>query len=313
MFKGIYKLYRWPVLTLFIIFWIGVVSGLLIPSAMKIFILQAVADKFAGIINASPTNWHLSLNIFTNNLTVSAILYLCGFFVILPAGVVFSNGLLMGVFFSLIYRSDTLQPGQFISALVSLIPHGIFELSAFFLVGALSIIVTLKMIFPKYIEAKKSRKRVLWESLTRFVAVIIPLLVAAAMIETFISPRIAGFVQNWWLQDTVNTELAVTLNQMALAEHGCTASTTDQLADNVSGSTLDVADGFTFLSNILYDETLYQQLVQRKAAPFWETILYCSDNQSMIIQSRPKDLWSQTQATNLTRGLLTAGELEYTE
>lgn len=314
MFKGIYTLYRWPVLVLVIIFTVGLVCGSLLPVEFKTFILQAVAEKFGGILDNSPTSLHLSYNIFVNNLTVGAILYVCGFFVVFPAIIVFSNGLLMGVFFSLLYRSDTLQPGQFISSMLSLLPHGVLELSAFFLVGALSIMVTLKAIFHTKIETKKTRGRVLWESLLRFGVIVVPLLITAAAVESYISPWVATKTQDWWLQRTIDSQFAVALNQVSLAEHGCTVRTNQQLTTTTSGeSELNLADSFTLLADIVYNETLYDQLRQRKAVPFWEETLYCSNNQVITIQSWPSVQWSQQQAAQLSRGFLTAGRLEYEE
>lgn len=314
MFKGIYTLYRWPVLILVLIFIVGLIGGVFLPVEFKSFILQAVTEKFGGILAASPTSWHLSYNIFVNNLTVGVLLYVCGFFVVFPALIVFSNGLLMGVFLSLLHRSDAIQPGQFISSLVSLVPHGVLELAAFFLVGALSIMVTLKAIFHKQIEPQKTRARVLWESILRFGVIVVPLLLLAAGIESYISPRVAQFTQNWWLKRKIHQNLVVDLNQVALAEHGCTVRTTNQLAnESANQNTVVLADSFAILANIVYNETLYEQLLQRKVVPFWEETLYCTNNQMMMIQSWPSDQWSQAQAARLTRGFLTAGHLEYEE
>lgn len=314
MFKGIYTLYRWPVLVLVLIFIVGLIGGVFLPVDFKAFILQTVAEKFDGILANSPTSWHLSYNIFINNLTVGTLLYACGFFVILPALIVFSNGLLLGVFLSLLYRSDALQPGQFISSVISLVPHGVLELSAFFLVGALSIMVTLKAILPKQIEPHKTRARVLWESLLRFGIIIVPLLLLAAGVESSISPRVAQFTQDWLLKRQIHQDLAVNLNQVALAKHGCTIRTTTQRAnESTSHNSVVLADSFALLANIVYNETLYEQLRMRRTMPFWEETLYCTNNQMMMIQSWSSDQWSQSQAARLTRDLLTAGRLEHKE
>jgi stage II sporulation protein M len=314
MLKGIYTLYRWPVLVLLVVFGFGLVLGVVLPVEVKILILQAVAEKFGGILADSPTTLSLSWNIFLNNLTVALLLYGSGFFVILPAVIVFGNGALMGVFLSLLYRSDTLQPGQFLSSMIALLPHGIFELSAFFLVGVLSIVVIMKTVFHKYIEPTKSRLRALWESAWRFVIIIVPLLMVAALVETYISPRLAAGVQTWWVQRSIDPNLAVALNQVGLAEHGCTVSTTAETNQELATiSTLDYTAGFTTLANVLYNEPLYSQLRTRQAVPFWEETIYCTDDQVMTIQAWPSEQWSQGQAAALARNFLVAGGLTYEE
>ena len=113
--------------------------------------------------------------IFLNNLQSSFTGMILGaFFGIFPLVIAIVNGYLLGFVSSASIQSE----GIFI--MWRLVPHGIFELPAIFI----SLGIGLKFgtfIFQK--NKSESFRRYLWNSLQLFVLIIMPLLIAAAIIE----------------------------------------------------------------------------------------------------------------------------------
>lgn len=294
MFREMSKLYRWPIIVLIVIFMIGVGLGALLPSTAKLWLLEMIAGKFENIIMSSPTDWSLSLNIFWNNVVVCGLLYLGGFLIVIPPLIIFGNGIIIGVFLALLYRADVLIPGNFISSAASLIPHGIFELSAFFLAGALSTVVALKTLFPQALEAHKLRRTVLFESVSRFILIIVPLLLSAALIETFVSPRVSASLSQWWAERQVDPDLEIPLNLTALAQHGCVTDSASAVISPQQGGSL--SETLLFLAHTVYDPELYAVLQQRQAVSSWKQTWLCEQNTYLQIQSWRASEWSPAQA-----------------
>jgi len=304
MFQGIVKLYRWPLLVLVAIFSIGVVVGLVLPISIKLALIQATAEKFSTIINNSPTTWQLSFNIFTNNVTAGLIVGLLGFTVFLADIVIFGNGVIVGVFLSLLYRTDALLPGTFWGAVLSLLPHGIFELPAFFLAGAITITITLKAIFHKHIEVTKTRSRVLYEGIVRFMVIVVPLFAMAALLESFVSPHVGTAATAWLAERASDPKMAVTLNTTGLAQAGC-IPLTDTETNTKATSTIE--------AKALFDETFYNRLSARKRLPFWKITLSCRDHGMISVRAWPADRWSSADAIDLTKQFYDIDQIPYNQ
>ena len=93
-------------------------------------------------------------------------------------------------YFSAIMGQTGLSPGLFLIGFV--LPHGIFEIPAIILTGALIIRLGLTLVTPnKDYTIGEAWIRTLadWTRLILFL--VIPLLVVAAFLEVFITPRIA--------------------------------------------------------------------------------------------------------------------------
>lgn len=314
MFRGVWKLYRWPVLLLIAVFVLGVILGLFLPVFAKLWLLEAVATKFETILASSASDWSLSFNIFLNNLFVSFIMYVSGFFLIVPFLIVLSNGVIIGVFLSFLYRTDVLLPGNFLSSLAGLLPHGIFELAAFFLVGALSIVVTIKLMFPQHVEPKKKLRTVLLESVERFVLIVLPLLLFAAVIETFVSPQVSFLLNRQWYQEKLHPQLAVPLNMITLVKEGCVMSVTG-VEENavVAQNSATLIDSLLSIAQTVYDEQLYRALQQRRQASFWKETWFCPHNASVQIQSWSAVQWSKDNAAGLIEAILKRSEIVFKE
>ena len=149
-------------------FVIGMLLGVFVPTEIKLTIIEAVLGKFDTILTGSPTSFLLSVNIFINNVVVALLVLLAGMIPFLPIVIVTGNGIIIGIFIDLMWRLNLLQPGSFVSAIIGLLPHGIFELSAIFLAASLGVTALLKLIWHRQIQPHQSRLQFLATSIKWF-------------------------------------------------------------------------------------------------------------------------------------------------
>ncbi len=119
----------------------------------------------------------------------------CVPFLFLPALSVLSNGMIIGALLGLGAAAGTISP---LPAIVyGLLPHGIFELPAFFLSMAMGIYLCKTLTKKLLGKAKEEKILTMLNHLAKtFVLVVIPLLIIAAVVECNITPMIlkgAGF------------------------------------------------------------------------------------------------------------------------
>lgn len=296
LYQGMFKLYRWPLLILVGLFSLGIILGVVLPPNLKLMVLAAVLEKFTSIVGDANTAWELTQRIFINNFWVSLLLYGLGFTILLPVIMMVVNGVVIGLFLNLMYRLDTLMPGMFWSSIVSLLPHGVFELTAFFFSGALSVMVLVKAIFTTVIEPLKLRRQVLLESILRFFTLVVPLLIVAALMEGFVSPRLGSTVGAWLYSRHQTTALAITPATTFLSQHNCTVLPITDTKQSLGTSQMS---DITTLAKALYDPATYQLLKQRAAVPRWEQYYTCDNNLIVGIKSYPTDQWPVEQAATL--------------
>lgn len=307
LFSGTFRLYIWPVCILVLVFLISMLLGLVLPLDAKVFVLNTIGEKFQSIIGEADTQLELTGSIFRNNLLVASIAYLLGFTITLPLLIMISNGMIMGLFLGLLYRTDAITPGMFVRSFVSLVPHGIFELTAFFLASALSIMVTLKCIFTKRIEPHKTRVQFFYESIMRFVIVIIPLLIIAGFVEVYVSNGIGDLVTRWTTKQQFAASEQIDMDQTFLAEHGC-------LLQPTSFEPLDsrpLSESLTATARVVYNPTIYTLLLDRKTIPYWEEEYYCNEETVISVQAWPSNQWSIDQALELQTKILSEAQLPF--
>lgn len=309
MFTGLYRLYRWPVAAVLVVFAVSLLLGGVLPTEAKIIIFQAVGEKFADIILRSGSDLGLTWNIFLNNLVVAGLLFGLGFTIGLALLIIVGNGMIMGLFVSLLYRSETLAPGTFTSSMIALIPHGIFELTAVFLAGVLSAMVTLKIFFHKYIEPNKTRRRFALEAVGRLVCIVVPLLLIASWAEVYISNQLSAAVQRWWFSPKTNTELSFTLQPDYILQQNC-APVGQPPDDHL---TFD-ANALGEFASVLYDDGIYQQLRYRQdVSSTWQQFISCNDDITLSIQTWESAHWSGAEAEALTTAMLQAMNTDFAQ
>jgi len=130
----------------------------------------------------------MAARLFINNIQACILLFLGGAsFGILTIFIMSLNGIVIGAIMEIIHKDHS---WTFIAA--ALIPHGIFEIPAFILAGALGILLAQSLIAEWYGGADASGEA---QNLARiFVVYVLPLVVVAACVEAFITPVIIQLV-----------------------------------------------------------------------------------------------------------------------
>ncbi len=190
----------WPkLLLLAAIFMLGIWMGEQLPKVnpkMAADLRKEALQKFAEIarwMRQLPAGTEFVV-IWVNNISASLTAILFGILLpIIPLVFLLSNGLLIGLFQNMIQVENGLSPLRYY---LSLVPHGILELPAFFIAVFLGIrfgLVPYRLIIH-YLRTKEHLplfKEVIRETRYYGFLVLIMLLVAA-VIEVTISPLIIG-------------------------------------------------------------------------------------------------------------------------
>jgi stage II sporulation protein M len=172
-----------------IFFAVGTVIGAAVASRFP-----GLADHFGDSITGFLTTFRglpkpqLAAAIFLNNSVKTLAAILLGLAIgIVPAVFLVVNGAVLGVVFFLSFHSRGVWP-----SLVSILPHGVIELAAVFLGTAIGLMlgdVVLKRLLRK--SDTKIRAE-LGRAIGFFSIVIVPMLLAAALIEAFVTTVIIG-------------------------------------------------------------------------------------------------------------------------
>ncbi len=149
-------------------------------------LVEALRRKIPADLEGSA----LALVLFFNNSTVSFFSLILGLipFLFLPVFIIISNGTAMGIV-SAISTTQGLNP--FI-VFLSIAPHGVLELPAILYTAAMGIYLSREIIkhllFQEYIQ--EPFIPLVKKVFITFVGVILPLLVLAALIESFVTPTL---------------------------------------------------------------------------------------------------------------------------
>jgi|SRR3989338_95073 len=181
------------------IFLIGVFAGFTLPSKFKLTILKSANQKFESIL--SDSNLSDFLKIFLNNSIVGLLLIVLGFTVVLPAAMLFINGLVLGVVADLIVRIGALNLSTFLLLSAGLLPHGLIEIPSLIICGIFGTIIGLKLFFRNRIMPKKKFRALLMDVAKVYILVIVPALMLSAFIEVYVTPSIGSNALNLWFRD----------------------------------------------------------------------------------------------------------------
>ena len=289
--------YTWAVLGGLLI--LGIVLGLLIPNSAKILLLEAIFDKFTTLLQGAETDWEVSLAIVGNNIQVSLILFFLGVTLIAPVFIVLSNGLIIGVFFAFIARLEALQPGIFISSIVGVLPHGIIEIPAFIITAALGVNLVIKIFFPTKFIPKKTRSHVLKDTILRYAFIILPLFIAAALIEAYISPFITSHIDKYINAKYQKQYLAeYSVDKVMLAKNNCVPMSEENITpESMLSATLMEQ------IKIIFDDAKYGELKKyRNINKYIET--YSCDDAGLKINIWEIDKDSFANCVSLQKDIL---------
>jgi stage II sporulation protein M len=154
--------------------------------------LEMLQELFAFLIEAKPLV--SALLVFMNNfLSMAQMLFLGVLAGISPLFTLGINGALVGVLLSL-----AVQEGASLLPLIMLgiMPHGIFELFAFFLCGAIGLKFGYHCVASPLPGINRIESfRYIWKEAISILPLVITLLIISAFVEMFITTRLFQFLQ----------------------------------------------------------------------------------------------------------------------
>ncbi len=182
---------------LFKIFWISLVIFFLCW-AVSYFVFYSNQDLTAGLFNTISQMFQENgvytesggisfFALFFNNIRASALMAILGIipFLFLPAIILGYNAVIIGI-----ACAFSMAMGTGVSFLVlALLPHGIFEIPALILSAALGIYLCKELVKKLVGRSRLASFSGVFLSMLRFyLCVILPLLVVAALVETYFTP-----------------------------------------------------------------------------------------------------------------------------
>lgn len=181
---------RYLFFTMLLFFLVGGILGYLVVSygyhALYDQLMSQLGDKLKTI-HFRPFSLSSSLMIFTNNVIVSLLAIFLGVTIVLPTLIVFANGVITG----LVVGTVVAKGVSLWLAILALVPHGIFELTAFFLSASYGTLLGVN--FWKLVFRRENKFMKLLAEMPIYILLILILLFVAALVEVFISPIITAF------------------------------------------------------------------------------------------------------------------------
>lgn len=163
-----------------------------VESAQKV--AQVVLYKFEGMdetmseLGVAGRIWVL----FWNNFRVVLVSFATGILLgIIPTGVLFFNGLFVGITFGMMAEQGVNIAKLF---LIGILPHGVFEIPAFLLGGAMGIRLGFGVIFSPEGHTWSEGMLLLLKDMAVSLAIIVPCLALAATLEITVTPLLVEAV-----------------------------------------------------------------------------------------------------------------------
>ena len=130
----------------------------------------------------------MCMKLFFNNLGACLLLFLGGAsFGILTIFIMSLNGIVIGAIMEIVHEAHS---GIFVAA--AILPHGIFEIPAFIISGALGVLLAQSLIAEWYGEGDTGLNAMHFAR--RFILWVFPLVAIAACVEAFITPVVIHLV-----------------------------------------------------------------------------------------------------------------------
>ena len=130
----------------------------------------------------------MCIKLFANNLEACILLFLGGAsFGILTIFIMSLNGIVIGAIMEIVHKDHSVL---FVAA--AILPHGIFEIPAFIISGALGILLAQSLIAEWYGSGDAAKDAKAYARL--FILYVLPLIAVAASVEAFITPAIIHLV-----------------------------------------------------------------------------------------------------------------------
>jgi stage II sporulation protein M len=174
------------------VFAIGMIFSLIFfngreEKAMELFIelAKSLKDKGLDDLSAGP----LSIKIFLNNTQIALMIMFLSLIPLLPIGL--SICLLNGGTIGLVAFVFYLKTNNLLLLVLSILPHGIIEIPTIFYTASLGMLIWKKITLSVF-NKKDDVKFSFLKALKCFLFIVVPLLMIAALIESFITPVFIG-------------------------------------------------------------------------------------------------------------------------
>jgi stage II sporulation protein M len=150
-------------------------------------LMNLFEKEVAGQMNVE-NPYDMCVKLFANNLQACILLFLGGAsFGILTIFIMSLNGIVIGAIMELVSKDHT---ALFVAA--AILPHGVFEIPAFIISGALGILLAQSLIAEWYSGEDTAPDAGRFGRL--FILYVLPLVALAAVVEAFITPVIIHLV-----------------------------------------------------------------------------------------------------------------------
>lgn len=158
-------------------------------------LMDSIITRFKAMVEKVSRNGKIDFfGIFLNNVQACFLMFVYGIlpFLCFPALSLLGNAVLIGTVLGM-YMNAGKNVAKVVTA--GILPHGIFELTAVFLSFSMGMFLCINM--TKRVTQKETimpLRKIFAESIRLFVLFIIPLLLVAAGIESYITPKLVGMV-----------------------------------------------------------------------------------------------------------------------
>lgn len=174
----------------FIALIIMIISGFtayyLLPMNLGNEIIEDFGNSIGDLSGYSPLTF--AIFIFLNNLRATLIAWISGLipFIFIPAIICAINGGVVGAVFKITSEEGSI----FKDFATSILPHGVFEIPAICIAVAMGISLCVFVIKKIRGKSDASLAKFLKSQFIYFLKVVLPLLIVAAAIESFVTPLI---------------------------------------------------------------------------------------------------------------------------
>ncbi|MCK9632486.1 MAG: stage II sporulation protein M [Methanoregula sp.] len=163
--------------------WIGSAQNPAVGEQLMELFEKEVAGQFS-----TGDTLDMCVKLFLNNLGACILLFLGGAsFGILTIFIMSLNGIVIGAIMEIVHETHS---ALFVAA--ALVPHGIFEIPAFIIAGALGVLLAQSLIAEWYGETDTGAEVTRFARL--FILYVLPLVAIAACVEAFITPVVISLV-----------------------------------------------------------------------------------------------------------------------
>ena len=163
--------------------WVGSAQNPAVGEELMKLFEKEVAGQMDG-----DNPYDMGIKLFFNNLQACILLFLGGAtFGILTIFIMSLNGIVIGAIMEIVHKDHT---PLFVAA--AILPHGIFEIAAFIISGALGILLAQSLIAEWYGNGDSAAATCAFAR--TFLIVVLPLVAVAATVEAFITPVVIHLV-----------------------------------------------------------------------------------------------------------------------